>query len=90
MRAGHRGRALDPEDSFSKLTVHLGLPATDEVGACHHDEIDSGAARARQPSEALSQQPAGAVSLDRSADATAHRQAETVEGAAVGCGHQEE
>ena len=65
-------------------------PRPTRRGASHDDEIDSGATRARQASEALAEEPAGTVPLDGSADPTAHRQAETVEGLAVGGGHQEE
>ena len=34
----------DAPEAFSKLTVHLGLGAPDEVGPGHHDEVDAGPA----------------------------------------------
>jgi hypothetical protein len=77
-------------DSFSELTVHLGLSLAREGGPGHDHEIEPAARRPLEPAEALAEEPAGPVSPDGAPDPAAHRQAEAIEGPAVGHRDQQE
>jgi hypothetical protein len=83
-RAARDGRAPDAQDSFSELTVHLGLSAARERRAGDHHEIEAGPGNLADPPEPLPQEPPRPVPLDGAADPPAHGEAEAVEGPSIG------
>ena len=74
------GEASDP---VSELTIHLGLCSPDDVPSGNDDEIEAGARRWREATEALAQQPPGPVACDGSPDLPADGEAEPVLGAII-------
>jgi len=77
-RRAPRPIEVEPPDSFTELTIHLGLCPPDNIRPGHEHDVEAPPGRRRQPSEALPQEPPGAVAHHGSSQFSSCRYAQSV------------
>lgn len=77
-RRAPRPIAVEPSDSFTELTIHLGLCPSDNIRPGHEHDVEASSGRRSQPSEALPQKTPSPVAHHGSSEFSPCRYSQSV------------